>query len=135
CAERRRCRAAAAPDKGASGRGSEAALALRWSWPEVLVVVPLAHGPRMRRHGRVQRWAGKGNTARPKGPPCAAGGGRNPPRRNSKGSFVRLFPRPIGGDGSRRCQVNSKIQANSRVDGGRGVDFRRIGDHTRPLRL
>ncbi len=75
---------------GLAGNRVEA-LALRWSWPEVLVVVPLARDPRTRHHGRVQRWAGKGSTARPTGPPCAGGWVRNPPRRISTRVLRTLF--------------------------------------------
>src|SRR5512145_1522999 len=77
-------------------------------------VVPPAHNPPMRHYGRVQRWTGKGNTAAPREPPRAGGWVRNPPR-GYVDAMLRtpISSQTIGGDGSRQCQVNPKIQANS----------------------
>jgi hypothetical protein len=75
----------------------------------------------------------EGSTARPGS--CTRGWVRNPPRRISKRSFVRFFVRTIGGDGSGRCQVSPKIQANSHFAGARRTDANRIEDPCRPRRL
>src|SRR5262245_36621616 len=86
--------------------------------PLVLVVVPLAPGPRMRRHGRVQRWAGKGNAAGPKELLGGAAARRrvgtkpSPEHVDMITSYACSSP-TIGGDGACRCQVNPKIQRNS----------------------
>src|SRR5215467_12354481 len=72
----------------------------------------------MRRHGRVQRWAGKGNAAGPKELLGGAAARRKVGTKPSPEHFDTITsyacsPPIIGGDAARRCQVNPKIQGNS----------------------
>src|SRR5262245_64288114 len=75
----------------------------------------------MRRHGRVQRWAGKGNAACPKELLGGAAARRkvgtkpSPEHIDTITSYACSSP-TIGGDAARRCQVNPKIQGNSRSE-------------------